>query len=958
MAKKNSTKTATKEARQASQPRLLTYNQWGGINFDLSPNTWTPNWEHPRTAYEHERQTDLQPNFLHIQNNIELNDNGSLEVRRVGYLEGDTSIEDGQDLWLYPPEGLEFTQCVYYKDNRVYAGFEDGTIRWCDLDTDEREWTNIDISEWIGWDGDVWDPDGEALTDTVYRKFHKKITPAKRLEEIENLRVPQRRWEQITSYIVDGTEYLIALGEPWYDTEGIEPPPVPGLGYGAYYCGTIFVCPMDDRVVTNNNINITQHWWEYHDPEINWDSDSHESGSGDQYMLAYNYWGGFINSPPIEKKIIYDPLDKSFDQLHTTELESLDHHWYTNMTAKEETNPQLSCDGHVWCKEHYPTEQYNYSTHQWENIQNPVHLFTNDPNEAADQVTFYAAIGNKFGQSQLIPVCATYVTRPPVAWTQPTQYYDKTHDTMLEHHDAWYVSFDVKIPLGLFNEYIPDAHGWAYENYWPYGDVEYINIYVVQTESTDPVFCCQHFFEPIDYYGWGTSANQYYSNIIVRNIRWYGGMQDTDEWSLVNLEPNKSGDDTRGSLATWCSIVDGRIYYWGIVDKPYHLDIGGRGGWELSCSRSLGGGYVEAEPDYGNEITNVLKWKTTSGASIVTVLCHNNNTNLHKRFNLIETQITVNTANVEQAWMLEEIANVTGGLSRWGSGVWHDGLYVLGRYGLMATTHTMEYNSQLESAKVSQNIDPLFTELPAESWMYASMIGIDNVLYWAFGKPGGIDEELDKIIFCYDMDSKAYWTYTIPCDQQILRLFPIDYVGRQEGIGIICADAIRIIPTTMEGRWGADEILPPGVRPPHAMFQTGELASTTPPTGTLYVAQLEFHFDYIQGGPVHIDVDGVDYYGRATHVHKIIDVTDPRGYHDYTCYVRVDYYLENYHITVTSDAWWRLTHIIAKVYQTPAKIGIIYGYDAHSGYYDANGHRGRTHSYIKSYNDLRRAIVT
>ena len=66
MAKKNSSKTATEKAIQSSEPRVMTYRGWQGVNFVDAPLTWNP----LETGKNKFRQTDLPDNFFMVQNNL------------------------------------------------------------------------------------------------------------------------------------------------------------------------------------------------------------------------------------------------------------------------------------------------------------------------------------------------------------------------------------------------------------------------------------------------------------------------------------------------------------------------------------------------------------------------------------------------------------------------------------------------------------------------------------------------------------------------------------------------------------------------------------------------------------------------------------------------------------------------------------------------------------------------
>lgn len=77
MAKKNSTKTATKEALQNSEPKLQAFKSWKGINFsESSPlsNTYV------NEVFTDDRQTDLAPNFLLMQNNLKTTPQTAIEA--------------------------------------------------------------------------------------------------------------------------------------------------------------------------------------------------------------------------------------------------------------------------------------------------------------------------------------------------------------------------------------------------------------------------------------------------------------------------------------------------------------------------------------------------------------------------------------------------------------------------------------------------------------------------------------------------------------------------------------------------------------------------------------------------------------------------------------------------------------------------------------------------------------
>ena len=84
MAKKNSTKTATKEALSASEPRLQAFRGWQGINIEEAPKGWSYSSDDSgNVVYQNNPvgQTDLPANYLMVQNNVVTTTTGSLESR-------------------------------------------------------------------------------------------------------------------------------------------------------------------------------------------------------------------------------------------------------------------------------------------------------------------------------------------------------------------------------------------------------------------------------------------------------------------------------------------------------------------------------------------------------------------------------------------------------------------------------------------------------------------------------------------------------------------------------------------------------------------------------------------------------------------------------------------------------------------------------------------------------------
>lgn len=84
MAKRNSTKTATKEAMQNAVPRILSFTGWQGV--DISNAQIDSSISEVESAspdkYSKRGQTDAKPNFLVAQSNLETCSSGAVATRR------------------------------------------------------------------------------------------------------------------------------------------------------------------------------------------------------------------------------------------------------------------------------------------------------------------------------------------------------------------------------------------------------------------------------------------------------------------------------------------------------------------------------------------------------------------------------------------------------------------------------------------------------------------------------------------------------------------------------------------------------------------------------------------------------------------------------------------------------------------------------------------------------------
>lgn len=449
---------------------------------------------------------------------------------------------------------------------------------------------------------------------------------------------------------------------------------------------------------------------------------------------------------------------------------------------------------------------------------------------------------------------------------------------------------------------------------------------------------------------------------------WYGNMTDISQWVTSQLMV-PTDNTTHGPDATHFDHHDSRMYFWGMPSKPYRLWVGGNPGSEFSIARGLGGAWVDIEPGSGYDVMGTAKWKTVSGANIVTIMCGNRNTTKIKRFNLVETNLTLTNEVAYKSYMYEEVSNVVGCNSRWGYGVYTDGLYALNRYGLMLTTMAMEYNSQMKNQKMSGVVDPIFTERIGKRLRDGRMVCINDIIYIALSEdPEDETDEpigLDNVILCYDINLKSWYTWTHdesyedPDLDHILHIFAIDSDEYVEGLGVVTENQARLYPVT-----GTQN---PSVPDFQVLMETGELAPRQPMQAFWYLQQLEFRFDYFVGDPedpAEILIEGVDYYGRQFKVTKKLNIKS-RGYHgltgeqrDYIEWVRIEKLVESFRIRIKGRARFRLTHINAKMYQQADTIGTPYGFDARDTYYNRKGQDHEIHHYIDDYNNLRRAVVS
>jgi len=502
---------------------------------------------------------------------------------------------------------------------------------------------------------------------------------------------------------------------------------------------------------------------------------------------------------------------------------------------------------------------------------------------------------NKFGPTKVSPNTVFYANYPVTEW-----------------NSGCYLQIDGTIPSGQ--------------------GVEAIELYYATDNATNMIFLGRVDVAP--------SATTW-------KFDWYGYFDATNMWVTGNLiAPTENYTD--GVPASKMCAIDGRLYFWGSNADPQRLYIGGNPGNLFSVSPGTGGGFVDVEPGTGQEVRNVCKYKTQGGNSIVTMLCDSKNSSKEQRYNLVENSISLSNEQTMKSWQAEQVAGAVGCKSYDGALVCQDGLYSVSRYGLALTTMTMEYNSQIKTTYVSDAIKPVFTEgLDTDRLLSnAVILECDGVIYMAMGKPSGSYSmsNIDNMLFCYDIDLKAWWTYTLDLDTPILAMFHVDWQGGREGIGIVTGNYIYMLPTTRsdDDSTNADH---------RFRVRTADLATQMPQQGWQYLSQLEFHFDHFVGNAT-IEVTMTDMFGRNLTVRKV--VYEANEVFDYVVRMRVDQRVMSYSIDMSGAARFRMTHFLARVYTMSNKMTQVWGFD------DFISHRsaGSVHPTFKSYNDVRDAIFT
>lgn len=107
MAKKNSTKTATKEAIQNAVPNIVTFTKWQGINIEDTPMDSDSEIKVSKEWYKHGKSDDA-PNFLALQNNVDTAYNGTLSTRYEAQ-----DLKDVPDKHLLTGVAINFNEYIY-----------------------------------------------------------------------------------------------------------------------------------------------------------------------------------------------------------------------------------------------------------------------------------------------------------------------------------------------------------------------------------------------------------------------------------------------------------------------------------------------------------------------------------------------------------------------------------------------------------------------------------------------------------------------------------------------------------------------------------------------------------------------------------------------------------------------------------------------------------------------------
>ena len=98
-----------------SEPRQQVFRDFGGCNFQLSPRDFTLG------KNEYQEQSDLQMNYVVVQNNVKIADNRTLESR------------NNLIKLFNAPNGINFTDAAILISNELFVGMSDGSVRYGNL---------------------------------------------------------------------------------------------------------------------------------------------------------------------------------------------------------------------------------------------------------------------------------------------------------------------------------------------------------------------------------------------------------------------------------------------------------------------------------------------------------------------------------------------------------------------------------------------------------------------------------------------------------------------------------------------------------------------------------------------------------------------------------------------------------------------------------------------------------
>jgi len=844
MAKKNSSKTATEKSIQASEPRVITYKGWQGINISDAPIDWAP-------LDAGHGQIDLPANFLMVQNNLETSKLLGIETRSSSEKIADAS------LILAALSGDSVTSVKLTGIAKMHK-------HWLFLAVRRTDATRTyDIIMYR-----------DMLSEESSDNWHKVV-----LESNDYARGGghTNHYYSITEMDFFESNLVVAATE-------IGSNPVKT---------SLFIGKVS---ADGSNISIKGTHYYYSSDPIKFERD--------------------VEGCVTTNKYVYGPAEAMATENYANDF-LID---FAGVGIQVSPIKTADCDHRISIK-------FTYTTR----------FGTTTPSDSVDRYE------TSPGSGVWIPGSTCFVDVPPSEWD--TSRYLVIYLSRKSEDYTKVQSFYGVTGVDFYYQE-GESDDWAYCGHLSeYSAVDFDNHKIVMR----PI---------INMLSAETAPAQ---NHIVR-FYWYGAMQDTSQW--INAPTNIPKENTsKGVEAAHFNCHDSRMYFWGTADKPYRLWIGGNAGAEFSVARGLGGAWIDIEPGSGYDIKGTAKWKTAGGSNIVTILTGNKNTNKVKRFNLVETNLTLTNEISYKSYMYEEVPNVVGCMSRHGFGVYSDGLYTISRYGLMLTTMAMEYNNQMKEQEVSAPIAPVFTELLANQLADTYMECINEVIYIIIPTGSG---DYGNVIFCYDIGLKAWYTFT--CDQTIdadedtdkmISIFSVDSIDSKEGLGVVTESEARLYPTTM----------PQATTVPvfNILLETAELMPRMPMQAFWYVQQLELRFDYFIGDPTHpaeVLIEGTDYYGRDFSITKQLNIKS-RGHHgatgvqrDYIEWIRIDKIVESLRIRIKGKARFRLTHMNMKAYQQADTIGTPYGFDASDSYKDRHRQQHTIHHYINDYNNLRKAVIS